>query len=150
MSELAAYLMETYPREEIPEQAFSINGTCCDKAHRVDTEKLDCLCDRFIQSTTPDRDLLAQILTEMRLADHRQVSDDVTEAVIAYIEAHFSDPLTLTGIASRFSISAYYLSHLFKHATGLGVMQFCCERRIAHAKELLLTDKTVTQIAAEC
>ena len=150
VSELATYLIETYPREEILEQAFFLNGTCCDKAHRVDTEKLDRLCDRFIQSTTLERDMLAQILTELRLADHRQVSNDVTEAVITYIETHFSEPLTLMGIADKFSISAYYLSHLFKHATGLGVMQFCFERRIAYAKELLLTDKTVTQIAAEC
>ena len=151
VAELAEYLLATYPKEEILERAFDLNGVCCDQQHRVDTGRLDGLCDRFSEGASADRDLLAQILTEMRLADNRVVSDDITESVIAYIAKHFSEPLTLTGIASRFSVSAYYLSHLFKHATGLGVMQFCTERRIARAKILLAEGtQSVTEIAVEC
>ncbi len=54
-----------------------------------------------------------------------------------YIAEHFSEPLTLTGLAQEFFISQYHLSRLFKSITGYGVQTYLQLCRINEAKRLL-------------
>lgn len=65
-----------------------------------------------------------------------------------YIETHYAERLTLQDIASRFNVSAYYLSRLFKEKTDFSPIQYLNRRRIGEAQSLLMTTNySITQIS---
>ena len=73
------------------------------------------------------------------------------ERAIAYMDAHDCQNLTLTDIAEHVHLSRIYFHNLFVAATGRTPRRYLLERRIAHARQLLMTtDKTLGQIAIEC
>lgn len=57
--------------------------------------------------------------------------------ILQYIQANLTEPLTVEAIASHFFISKYHLCHIFKPATGFGVMDYVIHCRILRARELL-------------
>lgn len=66
-----------------------------------------------------------------------------------YIDAHYSEEISLQSISDDLNISQYYLAHVFKDMTGYSPIQYITRRRVGEAQSLLLTtDYTVTQIAA--
>lgn len=79
-------------------------------------------------------------------------SGSLMQQVQAYIEDHFSDPhLDRAQIASVVHISPDYLSYLFHKETGGVLSSYVTERRIAAAKELLLsTDLTLEEVGEHC
>ena len=71
------------------------------------------------------------------------------EKITDYIAASYRNPLTLKGMAKKFYISPYYLSHLFRKVTNLSVMEYISSVRIRAAKNYLeTTGLKVTEIAA--
>lgn len=66
------------------------------------------------------------------------------QPVMAYIDQHLSEPLTLESISHSCSLDKYYLSHLFKKETESTIFQYIQVKRIALAKELLTLGSTVT------
>lgn len=58
--------------------------------------------------------------------------------VLEYIYHHISEDLSLNRLAKKFFFSKYYLSVLFKKATGFTVNEYIISRRIMKAKELLM------------
>ena len=80
------------------------------------------------EETSPESDalrkmLLATLLLELKDLCRQQqeqggengrVSNHIVDQIQAYIAEHYAEKLTLTGIASQFYISPYYLSRLFK------------------------------------
>lgn len=54
-----------------------------------------------------------------------------------YISTNYRQDLSLTGIASQFYISPYYLSRLFKKTTNLSIVEYINSVRIMAAKNLL-------------
>lgn len=65
-----------------------------------------------------------------------------------YIDAHYTEPLTLQSIGDALRVSPYYLSHVFKKTLGYSPMQYLLRRRIGEAQTLLLTTRLpVGQIA---
>lgn len=75
------------------------------------------------------------------------ISNQITE-IIAYINQNLSEKLTLDMISKKFHISKYYLCHIFKETTGMSIMSYILNQRIAYAKNLMLnTDETISEIA---
>lgn len=148
--ELAEFLINEYGKEKAIEKVFELNPICCDKKHNVDWEKLDSLFNDFCVGDTGDISVLTQIIATMRLANKSEITKSVISSVIEYIENNLQEQITLEKISQTFSISKYYLSHLFKVETGLGVIQFCNERRIYKAKKLLNGEKQISEIAEIC
>ena len=69
--------------------------------------------------------------------------------VQAYIDGHFSEPLTLQDMGRALHVSPYYLSHVFKDMTGYSPGQYIMRRRIGLAQNLLIsTNLTVSEVAA--
>ncbi|MGG6310473.1 AraC family transcriptional regulator [Paenibacillus macerans] len=105
--------------------------------------------------------LLSQLLLSLlRLAQNRPSNDGEGEAeagkrpyrevteVARYINAHYEENLSLSGLAGRFHISAYYLSHIFPRVTGLTLVAYINRVRVEEACRLLReTEKPVTDIA---
>lgn len=78
-------------------------------------------------------------------------SDSKLNAVISYIDGHFTEKLSLDDIASRFYISKYYLSHSFKKEFKTSIMQYVLMKRISLAKEMLrYSSDSIETIAAKC
>ena len=76
------------------------------------------------------------------------LSRERLQRVRDYIEARLAEPLTLTDIAEVACLSAYHLSRSFKLATGTGIHRYVTARRIARARQLVLTtDLPLAEIA---
>lgn len=68
--------------------------------------------------------------------------------VQAYIDRHFDEPLTLQDMGKALHVSPYYLSHVFKEASGYSPTQYLLRRRIGEAQNLLIsTDLPMAKIA---
>lgn len=99
--------------------------------------------------------LLATLLLELKDLCRQQqeqggengrVSNHIVDQIQAYIAQHYTEKLTLTGIASRFYISPYYLSRLFKKSTNLSLVEYINGVRIKAAQNLI--EKTGDSIAS--
>lgn len=67
-----------------------------------------------------------------------------------YMDRHFREAVTLQDIGKALHLSTYYLSHVFKEASGYAPMQYLLRRRIGEAQNLLLTtDLSMAQIAEQ-
>jgi transcriptional regulator GlxA family with amidase domain len=68
--------------------------------------------------------------------------------LLAWIDAHLGEPLTLPSLAAQARTSTRTLSRRFQAETGRGVRQWIGERRVAHARALLEeSDLSVTDVA---
>ncbi|MGC4251780.1 MAG: AraC family transcriptional regulator [Sphingobium sp.] len=68
--------------------------------------------------------------------------------VLDYIEAHLSDELTVRELANIAGLSAHHFGLAFRQSMGQPPHRYVIERRVEHAKMLLLTTNLpVTQIA---
>jgi AraC-like DNA-binding protein len=70
--------------------------------------------------------------------------------VLAHIEDHLAEPLTLTRLAKVAHLHPTYFSNLFARRLGFSPIQYCLRRRIERAKELLWgRDARLDQIAQQ-
>lgn len=72
-------------------------------------------------------------------------------SVLLYMDKHYHEPMNLSMLAEKFSVSRPYLCSAFKSLTGISPMEYIIRKRITHAKHLLVsTDKSVLSISEEC
>lgn len=65
-----------------------------------------------------------------------------------YIDKHYMEDLTLTGISKVVGANQYYLSHIFKKFMKYSPIQYLMRRRIGEAQSLLLNSShSITDIA---
>lgn len=101
--------------------------------------------------------LLATLLLELkdlckqqqaRAAKTAAVSNHIVEQIQTYIAEHYAEKLTLTGIASQFYISPYYLSRLFKKSINLSLIEYINGVRIKAAQNLIeKTNESISDIS---
>ena len=71
----------------------------------------------------------------------RNYSDLQFDAIIAYVDANFTDPaLSVDQLCTAFDTSPYSLGCCFKDLTGKTFLEYVIDLRMARAKELLLSD----------
>ena len=121
---------------------------------------------RFLRSidTGADRRVLAPMyLREMvyRVLQREQYSrllaiaaaesaSNPVSAVLEYVRAHLSEPLTVADLAEQVSLSPSAFAHLFREITGRSPYQFVKEIRLDKARELLIDGQlTVVRVAQE-
>jgi AraC-like DNA-binding protein len=67
--------------------------------------------------------------------------DERTEKILQYIDSHFTNPqISLISVADEFSITEFYLSHLFKEKTGVNFSKHLEKLRMEYA-QMLLSEK---------
>lgn len=71
------------------------------------------------------------------------------EKALEYIDCHFNETLSLADVASICAVSETHLSHLFSEHLNTGFSSYIAEKRIAKAKELLLTQMSIKEVSAE-
>lgn len=113
------------------------------------------------EETSPESDairkmLLATLLLELKEMCKQQaqggesgrVSNHIVDQIQAYIAEHYAEKLTLTGIASQFYISPYYLSRLFKKSINLSLIEYINGVRIKAAQNLIeKSNESISDIA---
>jgi len=88
---------------------------------------------------------------EQNHRDTGPASIDPMEKATRFIERNFTDKLRLSTVARAAGFSDDYFSRLFRQATGVSFNDYVAQRRIAHAKELLLAkDKRISEVAFAC
>lgn len=119
---------------------------------RVDFKRLDTLIAKFEDDGRCDAALLERVIELLRgaMAGKRETSP-IINSVKAYIDEHFAEEFTISEVAEAMKISVYYLTHLFKEATGTTLTEYRNELRVTRAKQLLVhTDRPIGVIAQEC
>lgn len=77
-------------------------------------------------------------------------NSQLIQEVIEYINNNYADHnLSLTQIAEIFGVSASYLSRFIKNQIGYNFVDFLNKKRIEAAKSLLLSDRTILEVARE-
>lgn len=73
-------------------------------------------------------------------------ADKIACRLRSFIDAHYSEELSLDILADKMGVSSKYLSRVFKQAMGMNLSDYLCFVRVEKIKELLLTDMTLNQI----
>lgn len=138
-----------------PLRIFSDNGGNCFIADEIQADKIDAIF-RSLNSNLNDSSALAAALQLIQFADAsvKEIApqtDPRISDVMRYINEHYSEPLTIDGIAEKMLLSKYYLCHLFRINTGITVMQYLNEYRLSVARQLLTeTSRSIGSIAQDC
>lgn len=71
--------------------------------------------------------------------------------LLAYIQEHYEEKITLSMLAQEFHLSEKYISWYFKQHFSISFMQYVSHLRMTRAKHLLYsTEHSVTEIAFSC
>ena len=79
----------------------------------------------------------------------RQTSNIMPKLIrdlLRYIDANLSEPITLKTLEQEFYLSGTYISRQFKKHTGLTLRNYLLDRRISHARTLLSSDLSITEV----
>jgi AraC-like DNA-binding protein len=96
------------------------------------------------------QELLTRAITS-RASAAAAKPDARIQAVRDYLAAHFTECITLDGLAQQFLLSKFYLARQFKLVYETTVFEFLISRRITYAKQLLReTDDSIAEIALAC
>lgn len=138
---------------------FQNSGTYCplgeEKAREADA-LFKFIC-RAHAGEAPEKDFsmwsrffaLMSIAAEGRPA--AQTGNELMDQILAFINAHICERLTLDEISRNVHIDKYYMCHYFRNKTNMTVMDYISDRRINMARRLLAdSGLTVTEIAAKC
>lgn len=96
--------------------------------------------------------ILGRLLPLINLQkSQKDISGELIERILSYIQSNYLEPITLTSIASELEISPFILSRIFSNNIGLRLDKYINEMRINYANYLLSsTNKQITEIAFEC
>ena len=101
-------------------------------------------------------DALITLMTEMFQGYCRLVHDFTTQGysplvqkTVVYIDANLTDNLTLNALARKFSVSAGYLSTLFRKETGQTLTDYVNQKRVQYATYLLSSTRLQIQTIAQ-
>lgn len=73
-----------------------------------------------------------------------------TAGIVAYINAHLYEPLTVGKICEECFLSKAQLNRLFKYATGTSVWKYITTKRLLHAKALITAGERPTNACSLC
>ena len=79
-----------------------------------------------------------------------QYSSKLVRSAIAYINEHYTEPITLSSVAQALFISKYHLSREFKSYAFITVRDYILAKRIMLAKKLLQEGMLTGEVARAC
>ena len=85
-----------------------------------------------------------------RQAELRDRSDTVVGNVLAFINEHYSEDLSLDLLANKFFISKYHLSREFNRLVGTSVYRYIIQKRLVVAKQLLGEGVPSSEVYQHC
>lgn len=128
---------------------FEFLHNLCEQAYLL-LETDDLFGKATAQSIATTLLMLVNQLEEQPLLQLAAADQDsgFSRRIMAYLDQHYTERLTLKDIATHFKCSEPYISHVFKKSTGFSPIQYVIRRRIGLAQtHLISSDYTATQIA---
>ncbi len=103
---------------------------------------------RNLSELTTAMDELFDAISRRRDVELQEPKPQWVDKMSLYIEEHYMDErLGLTEVSAVFGITPSYATRVFKQYTGHGIYETIQHVRLAAAKRLMQTDKTMKQIA---
>lgn len=88
-----------------------------------------------------------QRLTPVPISNAKMTKECIQ--VKTYLDSHYSEHITLEGLAKRAHMNKYYLVHAFSRYTGMSPIHYLNAKRLQISRELLVsTDYSIAQVAA--
>ena len=100
--------------------------------------------------------LLLAVISVISLAgctqpqQEEQAVSNLVDQVLHYIGRHTNEELTLDGLAERFFVSKYHLSHTFTREVGVSLHRYITLRRLLMARQLLSAGVPAGQVSSTC
>ena len=105
----------------------------------IDQDKLQTVLERILGDGSTESGNVQELVAPSTI---RKIMDEIKE--------HYTENITLTGLAEKYSISVSYLSELLKEHLQLSFSEYISSMRIQKAKELLADDSlSIEQIAEQ-
>lgn len=77
--------------------------------------------------------------------------DNRIKKVLRYVIDHYTEPLTVQGMAEFTGLSPWYFGNFFKQETGMTFKQYLMSIRLNHAEDMLRSGEyNVSEVAAAC
>ena len=83
--------------------------------------------------------------------EHQRVTDtstDLYNVVLAYIEEHLDDDLSLDLLSKVFFVSKYHISHIFTDNMGISIHKYITKKRLASCADAIKSGTPVNTAAA--
>lgn len=78
-------------------------------------------------------------------------TESKAQSIVRYIQEHYQENISAAELASRFGLSANYISNLLKNTLGIRYNDYVTQLRLNHARELLVsTHLSIKEITAAC
>lgn len=77
-------------------------------------------------------------------------SNEKILAILAYLNEHLTEDISIEDISSRFFLSRYYLMHIFKEQTGYTIGGYVSSKRLLLARELIANGTPITEVCYAC
>ena len=96
--------------------------------------------------------LLQSLLVEQSRQDiqPKENSDSVVYRVLAYINEHYNEDLSLDFLANKFFISKYHLSREFGRLVGTSVYRYIVQKRLVMAKQMMSAGVPTSTVYQHC
>lgn len=94
--------------------------------------------------------LLANSAQQQNDLEPNDIFPRIVQDAISYINANFSNNISIQGIADHLNISRSRLCHVFKEFMGISPWNYVIVRRIQHAQVLLKQGASITTACFEC
>lgn len=91
--------------------------------------------------------MLRRAIEERTAKEMKAEKPELLDRVMAYIEAHLSEKITLSDIAKNFYVSESTVSQLFRKKMGVSFYRCVTQRRLISAKNLILEGMILEQVA---
>lgn len=94
--------------------------------------------------------LISELSKQAPYLEDKEESKDNVADIIAYINRHLTEDLSLEGLCEKFYVSRSHLNRKFKRLTGSTVCEYIKTKRLVMAKELLQNGRHPTAVATQC
>lgn len=93
-------------------------------------------------------DMISRAFSEKKTDEHSPKS--LSERIIAYIEKHIADELSVPMLAEHFHLSASQFSRVFKQATGASPWEYIIKKRLTLARDRIRNGYTAQKACEAC
>lgn len=96
-------------------------------------------------------EMLHFLIKEDCLIEAAYANNRLQRDMIAFVQAHYGEKVSLAMLAKEFHLSEKYVSWYFKEHFSISFMQYVLHLRMSKAKDLLVTtDLPITEVALSC
>ena len=94
--------------------------------------------------------LLCQTMRRNDPVEGETFGNSIIQEILSYINNHYTQPIRIENLARSFGVSISWLSHEFARFTNRSVYDYVLYRRVMLARQQMLGDASLNDIAYQC